>query len=299
MSQTLKINGFSCRYELSGNPDSDQTIVLLNGIASPLEAWNTLRDELADTYQLLAFDHRGQWFSEVTPGPYSLTQHADDTAALMQALGIERAHIIGTSLGSEIGMYLALRHPQCCQSLTVIAGVSEVRPVLREQVIRWINMAQDIIDTLELMPDTPDKKLLGHKLGRRFFDFFLADTYADATLTSDYELIHARAKAFELQVNIPFYRGFILLCNMFLRLEKEDILTPELNRIACPTLFIAGGKDNLKVPDYTRIMAEQIKDSEHIVFADAGHGVAVEKQTLIADLCRGFMRRAVRPIQTQ
>ena len=71
---------------------------------------------------------RGQGRSEHPEGPYSMDQHADDLAALLDACGVERAHLVGISYGGEVSQAFVLRHPARVRSLVLTDTVSEVGP---------------------------------------------------------------------------------------------------------------------------------------------------------------------------
>lgn len=290
MPQTIRINDFNCRYELYGNKDSKKAIVFLNGIASPLESWGLMVPLLKNDYKMLCFDHRGQWFSEVTPPPYTFKQLAHDTAALMDALEIEEAHIVGTSLGGEIGLMFALEYPQRCKTLTIIASVSEIHPVLAEQVKRWRALAQEAVDIYSKTDEiTPE---LNRDIGHRFFTFFLADSYSNDTFTNDAVIIKNRDASFQNLAHRDFYQGHIYLADMFMGLIDEEKLTDRLCDIKCPTLLVAGGQDILKPPSYSEIMAERIPNCDFVIFQQAAHAVAVEKAVEITDLCIGMFNRS-------
>jgi 3-oxoadipate enol-lactonase len=139
------VNGFECRYEVSGNVNAQETIVFLNGIASSLEAWAALGDFFKDDYKLLAYDYRGQWFSETTPPPYTFDMMAQDLYEPMRTNGISEAHLVAHSLGGEVGMTSAVKYPDLCKSLTLITTASEIQPVLYYQVLRWKMAAMEAI----------------------------------------------------------------------------------------------------------------------------------------------------------
>ena len=75
---------------------------------------------LADRYQLIRYHKRGWVGSTHTPPPVSIGDHAADAAALLNHLGVPRAHIVGHSTGASIGAQLALDHPEKVHTLTML-----------------------------------------------------------------------------------------------------------------------------------------------------------------------------------
>src|SRR5712691_9994017 len=89
----------------SGDP-----LLLIMGLGASLEAWDRIAPTLATRYRTILFDNRGVGRSDVPSGPYSLEMMADDAAAVLDAAGVEAAHVFGASMGGMIAQELALRH---------------------------------------------------------------------------------------------------------------------------------------------------------------------------------------------
>ena len=134
---TTLANGIQLYFELYGPEDAD-VLVLSNGILMSTGSWALQTPVLSQHHRLLLYDCRGMWQSEHPPGPYSMTQHADDMAALLDALGIEKAHIGGISYGAEISMTFALKYPERTSSLVLSSAVSHIDPLLQGIMDGWI-----------------------------------------------------------------------------------------------------------------------------------------------------------------
>ncbi|HWD69600.1 MAG TPA: alpha/beta fold hydrolase [Solirubrobacteraceae bacterium] len=115
---TVSVDGLKMYYELAGRGPS---LVLVAGLGLDLSECGQLIDLLASRYRVLAFDNRGAGRTDKPDEPYSVSQMAADTAGLMQALGLERAHVLGMSLGGRIALDLALDHPERVRSLILVS----------------------------------------------------------------------------------------------------------------------------------------------------------------------------------
>ena len=105
------------------------------GLGATLEWWRRLIPILAPHYRTIVFDNRGVGRSDVPPGPYAIPAMADDAVAVMDAAGIESAHVFGASMGGMIAQELALNHPSRVRSLILgctACGGTHVVPASRE-----------------------------------------------------------------------------------------------------------------------------------------------------------------------
>ncbi len=134
-------NGCRFYYELDG-PSDAEVLVLSNGILMSTASWGYQIPAFTPRYRVLRYDCRGQWQSEHPAGPYSMELHAEDLAALLDALDIRRAHIGGISYGAEISMVFALKYPERVRSLVLSSAVSQVDPVLAGIAGMWLAAAQ-------------------------------------------------------------------------------------------------------------------------------------------------------------
>jgi len=121
--------GFRMYYEEHG---SGFPLLLINGMGSDHLEWIHQIPAFEARFRVVVFDNRGTGRSDVPPGPYTTAQMGDDAAALLRALGIPRAHVLGVSLGGMIAQEVALRHPDLVDGLvlgcTGPGGELSVRP---------------------------------------------------------------------------------------------------------------------------------------------------------------------------
>jgi pimeloyl-ACP methyl ester carboxylesterase len=108
-----------------------EPVLLIMGLAYPSQMWYRTRPLLASRYRTLALDNRGIGQSDVPPGPYPIALMASDAAAVLDAAGIESAHVFGVSMGGMIAQEFALQHPKRVLSLilgcTAAGGPTAVR----------------------------------------------------------------------------------------------------------------------------------------------------------------------------
>ena len=115
----LQVNGVRLHYEEHG---SGQPILLVHGCGGSALGFAGAVGELARIGRVIAYDRRGSARSE-RPSPYertSVTEHADDAAALLDALAATPAIVIGSSYGGTVACDLALRHPECVRGLVLL-----------------------------------------------------------------------------------------------------------------------------------------------------------------------------------
>ena len=259
----LIANGCRFYYEIDGPADAD-VLVLSNGILMSTASWGYQVPAFARRYRVLRYDCRGQWQSEHPAGPYSIELHADDLAALLDALGMARAHIGGISYGAEISMVFALKYPERTLSLILSSAVSQVNPALAGIAGMWLAAAL-----------------------RREPDLFFAATYpfnfSQRWIAANPGLLaQARSRYASLD-----FDAVAELCRAFLALD----ITGELHRITAPTLLMVGEEDNLKPRAYADIIAREIPHVAYAIIPGAGHAACWEAPLVFNSLVLGFLEQ--------
>src|SRR5208337_2487529 len=135
---TVKVNDINMYYEVSGE---GEPLVLIAGLGTDLTVYERVIGCLSKKFRVLAFDNRGVGRTDKPDIPYSIEMMADDTAALMNAAGFRKAHVLGISMGGRVAMGLALQHPEMVRSLVLASTfarkrVTTVRSYLLFNVIR-------------------------------------------------------------------------------------------------------------------------------------------------------------------
>jgi 3-oxoadipate enol-lactonase len=258
---TITANGIELYYELHGPADAD-VLALSNGILMSTASWAYQTAALARHYRLLLYDCRGMWQSAHPPGPYSMAQHADDLAALLDGLNIDQAHVGGASYGAEISLVFALKYPQRTRSLIAATAVSEIGPLLRSMTAQWLAAAA------------------AHDPGW-LFRTVAPLTFSGAWIAANQALLEqARARYETLD-----FDAFLALLESFLELD----ISAELHRISAPTLVVAAENDILKPRPYSEIIARAIPNAHLAIIPHAGHAAMWEQPGLFNALILGFL----------
>ncbi|HLZ20508.1 MAG TPA: alpha/beta hydrolase [Ktedonobacterales bacterium] len=109
----IEVNGLQLRYVTWGERSSARdSVILVHGLTSSLKAWVEIGPALAARgWHVIALDLRGRGLSDKPPHGYGIPYHANDLLSLADALGLERIHVVGHSLGAQITLFLAAQHP--------------------------------------------------------------------------------------------------------------------------------------------------------------------------------------------
>ena len=259
-------NGIELYYELHG-PEGAQLLVLNNGIImNAATSWAFQTRTLAQHYRILQYDCRGQGQSEHPVSPYSMEMHADDLAALLTALGYEKAHIAGISYGGEVAQAFGLKYPERTLSLILADTVSEVGAELRIIVDSWLEAAK-----------AADSDA--------FFNATVPWNFSQAFIKANPALL-ADAKKRYAQLDFP---AIVCLCESFMDVN----FTTRLSEIKCPVCIMAGSLDILKGSAYAAILKNGIPHAELHILQGAGHASCWERPQEFNSVVLGFLSKQV------
>jgi 3-oxoadipate enol-lactonase len=243
------VNGTRLYYEWHGDT-SAPVLVLNNGILmNAASSWMPQTAAFAARYRVLQYDCRNQGMSDHPEGPCSMATHADDLAALLTDVGVERAHVLGISYGGEVAQAFALQYPARVRSLILCDTVSEVGPELRLIVEGWKAAAATGDGDLVFLVTVP----------WNFSPRFIATQAA----------ILSAARSRYGQIDLP---AVARLADAFAGVD----FTSRLGEIAAPTCVMVGDLDLIKGPRYAEIIHRAIRGSELHTIAGAGHATCWE-----------------------
>ena len=250
----VKTNGITLEYELRG---SGEPLLMICGFRRSRIIWlEPLLSALAARFRLVLFDNRGTGGSDKPEVGYSMGAFADDAAGLLDAVGIDRAHVFGVSMGGMIAQTFATRHPERVRGLglgcTHCGGAGIVRP---EKAI-W--------ELLRLLPgEGLDAREVAHLQEPAY--------YTDRFREAHRELIDGLFDLVQMAPPPPHgVKGHLAAIEAF---DGHD----RMAAIAAPTLVITGDSDRLIDPENSRMLAEGIPNAGLVELSDAAHFFWIEK----------------------
>jgi len=257
----VQANGIDIHYRITG---SGPWVTLSHSLACDLSMWDEQVAQLSARYTVLRFDSRGHGGSGAPSGPYTLEQMADDVVGLLDALGIERTHFVGLSMGGMIAQHVALKAPERLASL-VLAGTSsrlppEVLPVWQERIRTASEQGMEAMvePTLQRWFTAPYRASHPHVMAR----------------------IAALIRATPLA-------GFVGCCHAVPRID----VTARLRGLEMPALILVGDQDGGTPPSMAQEMHEAIAGSRFEVIADASHLSNIEQADRFNALLADFLGR--------
>jgi len=225
--------GVRIAYDVRGE---GEPLALIMGLGYGRWGWEPVLEPLAAGYRVITFDNRGYGDSDAPPGPYTAAQLAGDTLAVLDAVGVERAHVVGASLGGAVAQELALRHGGRIEKLVLMATMSGVS-----------NMHPLPAPTLALMAEAPT--LDPAVAVRRFVENALEPEPDPAVVERIVAIRVAKP---------PDPAGWAAQAGIWATFDVWE----ELPRIEAPTLVVQGEGDVVVDPRNAALLAERIPGAE-------------------------------------
>ena len=239
----ITANGIGMNYTLDG-PASAPVVTLSHSLAADLSMWDPQMPALTARYRVLRYDTRGHGGTDAPAAAYTLGQLAEDARALLAALGINRTHWIGLSMGGMIGQTLALSTPGLFASLTLCDTSSripaEAKPLWAERI--------KTAETQGL------ESIVEPTIGRWF----------TAPFVTGRKDVVDRVRAMIRATKPAGYAG---CCHAISALD----LTDKIAAIKLPTLIVVGEEDQGTPVAASRVMNEKIAGSELVILKSASH----------------------------
>jgi len=248
----VKVDGITMNYEQQGE---GEPLVLIPYLAADNACYAFQVAEYAKHYTCISVDPRGAGESDKPEGVYSTELFADDVAGLMQAIGVERAHVAGLSLGAATGMWLAAKHPGRVRSLSLHSGWTRSDPFLKVVLAGWQVMAR-------ALGNVPDLVIQG------IFPWcFTPELYAAKP-----DFIDGLAQFVRSRPVQPL-DAFLRQSNAVMAHDVEA----QLGRIRCPTLLTFGRHDQVTSTRFAEPMTRGIAGSQLVIFEGCAHAPIYEK----------------------
>ena len=255
---TIEANGTTIAFTRLGE---GPPLILLHGAEADHSMFDAFAALLAPRFTVIAYDQRDSGATRNPPHPYGLEELADDTAALIEALGYPRAHVFGTSFGGVIAQVLAARHAERIDRLVLS---STLRPGTSMMSIN----PEGFPAFLALRNRMPESV-------REFAEYFVPRDY----ITAHPEVL-AIFTSSKRDAEQKQRRGAILTLPIAF----------EPGAISAPTLVIAGGADRLIPPAHTLSLAREIGGAKAVTMAGLGHIGTIQDSAAVAKQVQAFLR---------
>jgi pimeloyl-ACP methyl ester carboxylesterase len=270
-TETLTTDPLGLRVLQAGHgPD----VLLIGGLADPATVWDPQVATLAHSFRVTRFDARGIPGAPTPPGPYKLPDLVADAVAVMDVAGIERAHVVGTSLGGVVAQQLAFHHPERVAS--VVLAATWVRP---DRAVRAL------FSTWRWAADRAGS--LGDVLQVAYTSTYGASAWNSGLV--DRRIAAAEAAA--LRTGDPWRsarEAFIWTSWAALAHDGTD----ELPGVQVPALVIAGARDLVLAAHHGQQLAALLPEARLEVVADAGHRPFEEQPAVCSALLGRFLVRS-------
>jgi pimeloyl-ACP methyl ester carboxylesterase len=246
------VNGINIDYKVEGQ---GEPLIMINGAGATKSAWRSQTRLFKKYYRAITFDNRGVGKSDKPAGPYTFRTMADDAIGLMDHLRIEKAHVLGVSMGGMIAQELAINHPERVNKLVLACTFAR-----KDETSGWSSEFDKAIESYA--KSSRDK-------------------------ASQRRLIGA---IMDLQINKRSYRIFVLpLMKIAMRFmpfgtgveaQFEAVgahdAADRLGTIKASTLVLAGTEDKLIKPISSEVIASLVPGAKLVKVPGGGHSFPIE-----------------------
>ena len=260
----INVNGIDTRYVLS-NEGGGPWLTFIHQLGGDLSIWDQLAGYFRDDYTVLRYDVRGHGQTGVSDGPFRVADLSQDLHMLLDALGVEKTHIVGMSMGGMIAQQFALDNPARIETLTLAdthaATPSDGRAVWEQRAAKARNEGV--------------AALAGATMER-----WLTASFRDAHP----EVVEPIREVFENTSS----EGYAQAC---IALRDFDVRS-RLSEIDLPTLTVAGRHDAGTPPAATHEIANAIRNAQFELL-DAAHLAPIEQSQRFTALLESFLQKRV------
>jgi 3-oxoadipate enol-lactonase len=259
-------DGTRIHYEVTGKSGATP-VLMIQGLGASKNAWNLQRIAMATRFRIISFDNRGAGRSDKPTEPFTLEQMADDALAVLDAAGIETAHVVGASMGGVISQIVAVKYPHRVRSLTLVCTACRNHPWRQELLQTWAKTAAD-------------KGMI--EVGKEAAQWVMSPR-------SFRRLVPAFTWMGPLAALRPRH-SFVSQIDAILN-TRED-LVDQLSTITAPTMVIVGNQDILTPRGDSEEIAERIPNAELVVISGAAHGLMMEHSSTFNRILIEFLQRS-------
>ena len=251
----IQANGIGMNVESTGQ---GPCLVLIHGYSDNLTMWFNQTPAFSKDYRVAAYDVRGFGQSEISRGNYSMDLFSRDLHALLKALDIDKACVLGYSMGGRIGLQFVMDHPEMAAGLIFAnSGVvtAEMQPS-PEQLAEMAEMRQQMMTMLE----SGDIEIIA--------DAMTEHSLSPGTRERNPQMFE-RYKGIKLQNDPAAY------VDIMQAIAASYATPPDLSQVACPALVIAGEHDSFMAVEVAEAMVKALPEAESVLLP-TGHAAAIE-----------------------
>ncbi len=262
----VKVNDITMNYERQG---SGEPLVLIPYLAADNACYAFQVAEYSKHFTCNSIDPRGAGETDKPEGAYSMELFADDVAAFMAAIGVERAHVSGLSLGAATGLWLAGKHPERVKSLSLHSCWTKTDPFLKVVAEGWRTIAKGLGSVQDMI------------IQGIFPWCFTPELYASKPDYIDQLAAFVRSRPQQ-----PL-DAFMRQSNAVI---EHDALS-QLGRISAPTQITFGRHDLVTSTRFADALKNGVKGSELVVFETCAHAPIYESVAEFNEKTLSFLRR--------
>ena len=259
------LDGTRIHYEVTGRVGRTP-VLMIQGLGASKNAWNLQRIAMATRFRIISFDNRGAGRSDKPTEPFTLEQMADDAIVVLDAAGVETAHVVGASMGGVISQIVAVKYPQRVRSLTLVCTACRNHPWRQELLQSWAKTAEE-------------KGMI--EVGKEAAQWVMSPR-------SFRRLVPAFTWMGPLAALRPRH-SFVSQIHAIL--DTREDLVDQLSTITAPTMVIVGNQDILTPRGDSEEIAERIPNSELVVISGAAHGLMMEHSSTFNKILIEFLQR--------
>lgn len=262
----VKMNDINMNYEKQG---SGEPLILIPYLSADHACYAFQIPEYSKHFTCFSIDPRGAGETDKPEGTYTTELLGDDVAGFMQAVGIDKAHIMGVSLGAVTGMWVATKYPDKVKSLSIHSGWTKTDPFLKTVVEGCQIGARAFGSVAEMV------------IKYIFPWCFTPELYA-----SNPDYVNSLAEFVRGRPAQPI-EALIRQANAVISHDCES----RLGNIKAPTLITFGKHDLVTSTRFANIMKNNIKNSELIVFEGCAHAALYERTEEFNQKTLDFLKR--------
>ena len=249
-----KVNEVNIDYAVHGR---GEPLVLIQGLGGPRSGWIFQTRAFGKYYRVITFDNRGVGRSDKPSGSYTVRTMADDTIAVLDYLGVDKAHVLGISLGGMIAQEIAINYPERVRKLILACTAAETGAT-DESVIKAMGLGD-------------------------------GSSEAEITDLRSADMLKVMSAVISLSYNRKLFKVLLLpLAKIYLRFGEVKAISGQLEaaaaystldrlqQIKAPTLVIVGTGDKLMPVHSSEVLANRIPDAELVRVEGGSHAFFME-----------------------